>query len=336
MVAEALDNALPLFLKEVISHGAADFLEGACRNDRAPGIFTYKNVTYHTLIAPSVDPTDLLQLRILVREPDLPAGPTRKRTVALAGLLKYRRIRVQYPSHLPIDSEMIAGAVKVAYDTASRWLQSQVASAVGHNSVSFGALYRTLWTLTSSDDACENTWFVAVKKEHGFFIYDKPVIDAALERCVPLAARVDKSAFEMVADMMSMYLPFDMMHSSIAVGGGRCIDVDLTRESKYALSNPELLDSELAIFGGKDISIFPLAHEDLPFLAAGFPRRLRPTLELVFSIHRSRFVRQYRRFESRLKMIISRIQSQVPNLDHAATGEFLGGVLVGALKRLSP
>lgn len=338
VVAEAVENMLSNTISTIIVENISVFIPGAKSNISSSGnLFDLDDKRYRIAVAPVLIKPDELEMALLEHtlEARKQTRKSKHKTIQITGFGIYTRIKFSYPEDFMIDVDLILSISKTIIETGYRWIFNQITAAVGDKSICCEGLYGILRTVTGDENVINQTWFVTMRKNYGFFLLDREVIRSSLARINKLAANIDKSAFDLITQMILHFLPFELMHSKVAVSNGKCIDIDLM-DSKYAKDNPDLVESEIAIFGDRMISVCPLIYDKEPFLLLGFPSGIKPEIEIILTEHKERIVRHFERFYNRinkLSLILKMKDSSF--IDIAEAGKFFGGLIAGAIETVS-
>lgn len=238
---------------------------------------------------------------------------------------RYSLFRVYWPREIELRYQELLELIQAIVATTYAWLEDFVSSRLIDVETELAHdLYSYVRATFQCGDYLQRFWFVAVKDQKGYCLFDRRAALDAISKASRIARGTELTPSVISTHFVTNEADFELMVAKDAISLGQCVDVPFTK-TKYRNQDFNFSEAEAAFHQADSITLCPLIREGSGFLLAGFPTPLRQIFEPLLSEHATEIIAIFQSRFGTLKHLTAILKKSIHSAGAGRVGEFLGG-----------
>jgi hypothetical protein len=324
VVINAVEDILKRSLQTHIIRNIASFVPDVYVSDIG-GEIIWHGDTLKIVISDVVLSKRTLDIALLLRNPTRQKYRFAKKILRYDGFGRYSLFRVNWPKEIDVRHQELLELIQAIVATTYFWLEGFVSSRVTEVETE---LAHDLYAYARATFQCgaylQRFWFVAVKDEKGYCLFDHRAASEAVLRASRIARGTELIPSAISTRFVVNEADFELMVAKDAISLGKCVDVPFVK-TKYRNRDFDFSEAEAAFHQVDSICLCPIAREGQGFLLAGFPTPSRPIFEPLLTEHSEEIISIFQNSFGTLKHLTAKLKKNLHGTSAGKIGEFLGG-----------
>jgi hypothetical protein len=200
---------------------------------------------------------------------------------------KYAELVVMYPPRVAfgLNYVLIRHWFKTIFESGYHWF-FQIAGKTAN--IRLADLSRRLYEYSKkyiADELRSNLWFSAIADGYGFRLIDEQVAKESFKIFKSNNPSLNYSTNRFVSELLSTYLPENIMLMRKAINGGQCIDVDLA-EALYKKQGSIYALTMTALYGCESFTVYPIHKGDRLSVGSVFDSKHKSLIQPILDAHK--------------------------------------------------